>query len=305
MTAEDGQQRAMKPGERIDYQPIVDRPKLTLPDGKRIIAWPVVNVEEWDVTKEMPRTMLGPPGGNTILPDIPNWTWHEYGMRVGIWRMMEALSEREITPTVCINAKVLETRPRLGKAMHEAGWEFMAHCYEQMHISKVADQRAMIRKTVEVIKAFTGAFPAGWLGPGLGQTFATTDYIAEAGFKWFADYVMDDLPFWVKTLNDPVLAVPYTVELNDIPIMTGSRHESHVMLDRVKSALNVLHRDAVRHDSVRVLCFSVHPYISGAAHRFDYFEEILETLQQHPDVVFMTSEAIYNWYVAQDPPPPK
>ncbi len=67
MTAEDGQQRAMKPGERIDYQPIVDRPKLTLPDGKRIIAWPVVNVEEWDVTKEMPRTMLGPQGGNTIL----------------------------------------------------------------------------------------------------------------------------------------------------------------------------------------------------------------------------------------------
>ncbi|MGI9422802.1 MAG: polysaccharide deacetylase family protein, partial [Hyphomicrobiaceae bacterium] len=190
---------AMKPPERIDYVPIVDRKKLSLPGGKRIIVWPVVNVEEWDVTRAMPRTTLGPPGGTTFLPDIPNWTWHEYGMRVGIWRMMETLSDAGVTPTVCLNAKVLETRPRLGHAMHEAGWEFMAHCYEQMHISKVADQRAMMRQTVDIIKAFTGELPAGWLGPGLGQTFATCDYIAEAGFRWFADYVMDDLPFWVRT----------------------------------------------------------------------------------------------------------
>ncbi|MGI9520087.1 MAG: polysaccharide deacetylase family protein [Hyphomicrobiaceae bacterium] len=298
-----GRQAPMKPDQRIDFLAIVDRPKLSLPDNRRIIAWPVVNVEEWDVTREMPRTMLGPPGGQTILPDIPNWTWHEYGMRVGIWRMMDALSARQIKPTICVNAKVLESRPALAKAMHQAGWEFMAHCYEQMHISKVTDQQAMIQQTVDVIQTYTGSFPAGWLGPGLGQTFDTADYIAEAGFKWFADYVMDDLPFWVKTLHRPLLALPYTVELNDIPIMTGSRHESHVMLDRVKSALQVLHNDAVRHDSVRVICVSVHPYISGAAHRFGYFEEILDTLKQHPSVVFMTSEEIYNWYIAHDPPP--
>ncbi|MFY0611470.1 MAG: polysaccharide deacetylase family protein [Hyphomicrobiaceae bacterium] len=294
---------AMKPHERIDYLPIVERPKLKLPDNKRIIAWPVVNVEEWDVTKPMPRTMLGPPGGTIVLPDIPNWTWHEYGMRVGIWRLMQALSDRAITPTVCINAKVLETRPKLGQAMQENGWEFMAHCYEQMHISKVPDQRAMMRQTVDIIKKFTGRFPAGWLGPGLGQTFDTSDYIAESGFKWFADYVMDDLPFWVRTKHGPLLSIPYTVELNDIPIMTGAQHESHVMLDRVKSALNVLHADAVTNDSVRVLCFSVHPYISGATHRFGYFSEILDVLKGHPDVMFMTSEEIYNWYVAHDPPP--
>lgn len=300
MTSPDDAHQGMKPGERIDYLPIIDRPKLSLPGGKRIIAWPVVNVEEWDVTREMPRTMLGPPGGATILPDIPNWTWHEYGMRVGIWRMMEALADRGITPTLCLNAKVLETRPRLAAAMHEAGWEFMAHCYEQMHISKIADQRAMMRQCVELIEAFTGKFPAGWLGPGLGQTFATADYIAEAGFRWFADYVMDDLPHWVATRHGRLLSLPYTVELNDIPIMTGSRHESPVMLDRVKAALAVLHRDAVRHDSVRVMCFSVHPYISGAAHRFDYYVEILDTLAAHPDVVFMTSEMIFDWYVGQE-----
>jgi peptidoglycan/xylan/chitin deacetylase (PgdA/CDA1 family) len=294
---------AMKPHERFDYLPIIDRPKLTLPHGKRVIVWPVVNVEEWDVTKPMPRTASGPPGGQFFLPDIPNWGWHEYGMRVGIWRLMDAFSEAGITPTVCINAKVIETRPRLGDAMRDAGWEFMAHCYEQMHITKVPDQRAMMRQTIDIIERHTGRFPAGWLGPGRGQTFATADYIAEMGFKWFGDYVMDDLPFWVRTLHGPILSVPYTVELNDIPIMVGAQHESHVMLDRVKLALKVLQRDALKTDSVRVLGFGVHPYISGATHRIDYFREILSTLKSSSDVTFMTSEQIYNWYSEQDPAP--
>jgi len=294
---------AMKPHERFDYLPVVDRPKLTLPGGKRVIVWPVVNVEEWDVTRPMPRTASGPPGGQFFLPDVPNWGWHEYGMRVGIWRIMEALAEHDMQPTVCLNAKVIETRPRLAEAMRDAGWEFMAHCYEQMHIAKVPDQRDMMRQTIDVMQKFTGRFPAGWLGPGRGQTFATADYIAELGFKWFADYVMDDLPFWVRTNKEPILSVPYTVELNDIPIMVGAQHESHVMLDRVERAFTVLHREAVRTDSVRILGFGVHPYISGAAHRIDYFSDILSLLKNHADVTIMNSEEIYEWYRAQDPAP--
>ena len=89
MTANASDPSTMKPGERIAYQPIVDRPKLSLPDGKRIIAWPVVNVEEWDVTKEMPRTMLGPPGGNHRGHDVA----HEPDLALGQRRTIEHLGE--------------------------------------------------------------------------------------------------------------------------------------------------------------------------------------------------------------------
>ena len=75
----------------------------------------------------------------------------------------------------------------------------MAHTYVQMPIHKVEDQRAMIRQTIDVLKKFTGRMPTGWLGPGRGQTGATLDYVAEAGFKRFGDWVMDDQPFFVKT----------------------------------------------------------------------------------------------------------
>lgn len=174
---------AMRPAERLEFSAIIDRKPLKLPDGGRLIVWPVVNVEEWDISRPMPRQVSPPPGGVAPVPDIPNWTWHEYGMRVGIWRIMEVLEKYQIKPTISLNAKVCETRPRVAQAALDAGWEFMAHCYEQMPIQKIEDQRAMIRQTIDVLKKFTGRTPTGWLGPGRGQTFATLDYVSEAGFK--------------------------------------------------------------------------------------------------------------------------
>ena len=125
----------------------------------------------------------------------------------------------------------------------------------------------------------------------------------EGGFLYSSDNYSDDLPFWVKTTNGPILAVPYTVELNDIPIMVGAQHDSDVMLKRVHLAYKVLSREAERYDSVRVLGFGVHPYISGATHRIGYFEEILSFLKSRKDVVFMNSTEIYEWYATQDPAP--
>jgi hypothetical protein len=300
MSSERDDERAMRPPARFRYVPIVDRPRYTLPGGKRLIVWPVVNIEEWDVAKPMPRTVSVPPGGQNILPDIQNWGWHEYGMRVGIWRILELFARYQLTPTVSINAKVCETRPRLAKAMLDAGWEFMAHCYEQMPISKVPDQRAMMRQTMDVLEGFTGRRPTGWLGPGRGQTFATMDYIAECGFRWFGDYVMDDLPFWADTRHGPLLSLPYTVELNDIHIMISAQHESDVFLKRVQLTVQALLDDARAHQSVRILSFAIHPYITGASHRIRFFNDTLRFLTEQADAVFMSGEEIYDWFSAQE-----
>lgn len=292
-TASD-EEKAMKPGERVEYSAIVDRPPLKLPGGARIIVWPVVNVEEWEITRPMPRQFTSPPGGVSLVPDIQNWNWHEYGMRVGFWRIMEVLHRHRITPTLSINAKVCETRPRIAQAALDAGWEFMAHCYEQMPIHKVEDQRAMIRQSIDVLKRFTGKAPTGWMGPGRGQTYATLDYIAEAGFKWFADWVMDDQPFYVKTVHGPILSIPYSVELNDVNIMLNQQHESDAMLKRVRDAFDQMYRESAT--GARVMAFAVHLYMTGVAHRIKYFDEMLMYLKQHEGVVFWTGEQIHDWY---------
>lgn len=288
------EEKAMKPNERFEYSAIIDRPPLKLPRGVRMIVWPVVNVEEWEITRPMPRNVSNPPGGVSVVPDIQNWGWHEYGMRVGIWRIMEALRRHRIKPTLSINARVCETRPRIARAALDDGWELMAHCYVQMPIHKIEDQRAMIRQSIEVLKKFTGKMPAGWLGPGRGQTYATLDYIAEAGFKYFADWVMDDQPFYVKTAHGSILSIPYTVELNDITIMLTGQHESDAMLKRVRDAFDRMYAESAQ--GARVMAFGVHPYISGAAHRIKYFEAMLRYLRKRKGVVFWTGEQIHDWY---------
>ncbi|MCW5575465.1 MAG: polysaccharide deacetylase, partial [Burkholderiales bacterium] len=72
----------MIPSQRLPYVPIIDRPPLKPPPGVRLIVWPVVNVEVWDIGRPMPRQVLPPPTHVTRLPDFAHWAWHEYGMRV-------------------------------------------------------------------------------------------------------------------------------------------------------------------------------------------------------------------------------
>jgi len=165
----------MLPRERLAYSAIIDRPALKLPAGARIVIWTVVNLEVWDITRPMPRAFLSPPTGVPLQPDVPNWTWHEYGMRVGVWRYFKLFERLGIRPTLSINARVCEDYPRVAAAARDAGWEFMAHAYDQIPMHKLDDQGAMIARTLDVLQSFTGTRPIGWLGPGLTQTFETPE----------------------------------------------------------------------------------------------------------------------------------
>ncbi len=208
----------MRPEDRLAYTASVDRPRLSLPDGQLVAVWPVVNVEHWLIDNPMPRQVLVAPTGAQLLPDLPNWAWHEYGMRAGFWRLLDAFERRGIRPTLSINGSVCTAYPRVAKAAHEAGWEFMGHGFVQVPTHRVEDQRGMIRQTVDAIAALTGKPPGGWLGPGLTETLDTPDLLAEAGIRWIADWVVDDLPCRLKTAHGDVLTMPYSVEMNDIPV---------------------------------------------------------------------------------------
>src|SRR5580704_6785562 len=146
---------AKTPTERVPYSAIVDRPPLALPDGARMIVWTIVNVEDWGIERPMPRTVLSPPMGQPLLPDLPNWAWHEYGMRVGFWRFLETLADRKLKATFALNGSVCE-------AAHDAGWDFMGHGFVQKPMHKVDDQKAAIAETIAAIRKFTGKPPRGW-----------------------------------------------------------------------------------------------------------------------------------------------
>ena len=148
--------------DRVPYVPFPQRPVLKGPNGKRLLVWVIVNVEHWSMERAMPRTVLPPPMGQALLPDLPNWSWHEYGMRAGFWRLFDALKSRGIVPTLATNGIVCESYPQVAEAALKEGWEFMGHGWVQGPMHKVENQAEAIGKSVETIRKFAGYTPRGW-----------------------------------------------------------------------------------------------------------------------------------------------
>jgi allantoinase len=292
----------MLPTERISYSPITERPALKLPDGKRMAVWVIVNVEEWDAKQPMPRTVLTPPAGGSPSPDIPNWAWHEYGNRVGFWRLLKTFDDFKIPGVLAINGSALAAYPAIVNAAKERHWEFMGHGFTQRNMQKVENEREDIRKTADVIAAATGKRPRGWLGPGLTETWETPDLLKQEGYEYVADWVLDDQPVWLKTATTPIVNIPYTQECNDVAMMLIQHHKASEYQDRALDQFEQIYDDAA--DSARVMALVIHPYIMGAPHRAKYFRRIFEAIRQKPDVAFMTGEQILDWYLKTGPKAP-
>ncbi len=291
----------MKPliSARAPYSAIVDRPKLQLPSNGRMLVWLIVNVEHWSIERAMPRTVLSPPMGQPLLPDVPNWAWHEYGMRVGFWRIYDALNQRGIVPTMATNGVVCETYPRIVESALHKGWEIMGHGFVQGPMHKLENQQEAIQATVDTIKRFSGKAPVGWESPGLTENDHTLDCLSQSGIEYVADWVLDDQPVWLDAQPKPVLSVPYTVELNDIPMMLLQQNRSEEMLLRGIDQFERLWQES--ETIPRVMAISVHPYVTGVAHRIGYFEKLLDHIQSRAGVVIQTGEQISNWYRKQVP----
>jgi peptidoglycan/xylan/chitin deacetylase (PgdA/CDA1 family) len=284
----------MIPAARAAFSAIVDRPPLALPGSARLVFWPIVNLEVWDIARAMARQVLPAPTGQVLLPDVPNWSWHEYGMRVGVWRFFEAFASRGITPTLSINARVCEDYARVAEEARRLGWEFMGHAWDQMPIHRCADQAEMIARSIDTLRRFTGAPPVGWLGPGLTQTLETPDLLAAAGIRYIGDWVYDDEPSVITTAHGPLATLPYTVELNDIPMMLVQHHEGEHLLRRARDQFDRLYEEGARR--AKIMSLAIHPYISGQPHRIKYLEAVLDYARGHEGVVFWTGAQILDWF---------
>ncbi len=284
------------PQNRVPYSAIVDRPPLPLPGGARLIVWTIVNVEEWNIEQPMPRTVLPPPMQQRLLPDVPNWAWHEYGMRVGFWRLRDFLRAAGVVPTLAINGAVCESYPRVADAALEAGWEFMGHGFRQGPMHHLPDQRAAIRQTIDAIQKFTGKTPRGWESPGLTETEDTADLLAEEGIEYVADWVLDDQPCTLATRAGPIIALPYTLETNDVAMIAVQHHASEQLLKRIIDQFDRLYAESAT--ITRIMSVSLHPYLSGVPHRIRYIEAAFEHMLRHDGVLFWTGDKILDWYRA-------
>lgn len=286
---------------RVPFRMSSERPQIAPPGGKNLIVHLVVNVEHWQFDQPMPRKILPAPHGLEQVPDIPNFSWAEYGMRAGMPRILSMLTERGLPASTSINAGVIDAYPSVAEAMRAADWEFIGHGIHQRSIQGESDEGALIQAAREKVEAFTGTRMRGWLSPGLRESFDTPDLLKAQGVDYVCDWVIDDLPSWMTTKHGPLMAMPYNTEINDSIIYAVEKHASAEMYLRLKTTLEAF--DTELKNNPRVLPLGLHPHLIAVPHRIGYLGRMLDDLMARDDVVFMTGGQIADWYQAAEPPP--
>jgi peptidoglycan/xylan/chitin deacetylase (PgdA/CDA1 family) len=187
----------------------------------------------------------------------------------------------------------------VAEALVAAGWEVIAHGWTQRGLT-ADDEAEVIGRSLDRIERATGRRPRCWLGPGLKETMETPDVLARAGITTLFDWTVDDLPLWMATTEGPLLAVPYSLELNDSVVYAVERHATGELERRVAASLDV-YADEVRHEG-RLVTLGLHPHLMGVPHRVAELRRILDAMAAASSSRFVTGSEIDAWFRAVHPP---
>ena len=286
---------AMLDNTRYDYSAIIKRKPLRWPNNARIALWVIPNIEHFKIDR--PSTSANPAMAS-FVPDVFNYAWRDYGVRVGIWRMMEVMDKHGVPGTVALNAEVCQRYPIIIEEAKKRNWAFMGHgMTNSQMLAGLAeeDERQLIRQVIRTIGEAVGQPPLGWLGPALAETFNTPDILAEEGIRYVCDWCADDQPFPMKVRSGSLISVPYSVDLNDIPAFLSRGASPEEFYRMCADQFDVLYEEGAR--SGRVMAIALHPFLIGLPFRIKALEMTLAYITGHKDVWVTTGDEIARWYL--------
>ncbi|HZU04620.1 MAG TPA: polysaccharide deacetylase family protein [Chloroflexota bacterium] len=277
-----------------DYWPIPRRPRLEWPNGARLAFWIGLNIEHYEIDK--PSTSIFS-GTAMLKPDPLNYGWRDYGPRVGVWRMMEVLDKYGLRASVLLNSDVCHYYPEIIEAGNQRRWVWLAHGKNNSILQanmSLEEERRYLTEVVTTIREGTGQQPKGWLGPALTETFNTPDLLAELGLTYLLDWCNDDQPYPLKVKQGRMISVPYSIEVNDIPLFVGKTTSGEDFYRIVVDQFDQLYEEGAR--SGRVMALALHPFIINQPFRHKYLDRALAYITQHDQVWLTTSDEIADWY---------
>jgi peptidoglycan/xylan/chitin deacetylase (PgdA/CDA1 family) len=284
--------------QRFDYSPISRRPPLRLPGGARVAVWIVPNVEHFHYDKP---AMSLTPMTMSLKPDVLNYAWRDYGVRVGIWRVMEILERQGFPATAAVNSEACEHYPQIIEEGNRLGWEWMAHGATNSGLftgMPIDQERGLITQVLDTIDKATGKRCRGWLGPALTETDNTLDLLAEAGIRYVADWCNDEQPYRMSTRSGPIVAMPYTLELGDIPIFLSHGGTGEDFYRIATDQFDVLYEEGAKRP--RVFCMALHPFLIGHPFRARHLERVLAYIKARDAVWITTGGALLDWYLGEN-----
>lgn len=270
--------RAGMDHDRYDWSMLADRPPVQWPNGKRLALWVNVSLQFFPLNPTGSPIKL--PGNMTMpYPDLRHFSLRDYGNRVGIFRVLDALDAAGIRPTVAVNGRLAERLPRLLDVVIDRGDEIIGHSWsmDTAHATglSVDDETALIQQSLETLRERSGQTVRGWLSPGKQQSAATPDLLKAADIEYVCDWVNDDLPYRFRTHHGQLWSMPLSTELEDRFVIMDNLHPAHAWAQQVTDACDLLLDEAAERGG-RLLAINLHPWVIGQPHRIRYLEEALD-----------------------------
>ena len=216
--------------------------------------------------------------------------------------MADVLDSAGVKATVALNSQVCDAHPKAVEEMKKRGWEFMGHGTtnsESLAGLPPEKEKEVIAHVLKTIGAATGQRPRGWLGTGLTQTHNTLDILAEEGVTYCGDWNNDDQPYRMKVKSGKMIAIPYCMEINDIPLFIRKGYTGEQYYRSVMDQFEGLLADSDKH--ARVMGIPLHPMIIGQPLRAKYLARALAEMKKHDKVWFATGSEIIDAYERANP----
>jgi len=265
--------------DRYDFIPLPERRDYSWPEGKRLAFTVTTNIEWFAFGAGMGHD----PAKTGEAQTHRNYSWRDYGNRIGIWRLFDLLDELNLPAGHTTNSLIYDYAPQITDAIRKRGDELIAHGRsnaENLRGLWQPDEERLLREVTDTITKHEGRPPRGWMGAGAYETAHTPDLLKEIGYTYLMDWPMDDQPVWLRTRTGPMLVVPYPVETDDAQAIIHRKWSTAVFCDMLVAQFDEMIGQSARHPLV--MNVSVHPYVFGQPFRLRALRRALQHCLRHP-----------------------
>lgn len=276
-----------------------ERQPVVWPNGKSVAVWVCIDLEWFPITPQ-DKPFRAPGHMQTPYPDYRHYTSREYGTRVGFYRLLDALAKAGVTASVAVNGVIADRYPQVIADIVAAGHEIIAHSTDMNGTIATgldeADERALIKSSLDALERASGKRPRGWLSIARSQSWNTVRLLKEAGLDYGCDWVNDELPW---RFNNGLINLPLNHELSDRQIITVQQHSAESYAQQMTDAFDWLADEARQSGGGRMLPLNVTPYILGLPYRIEAFERLIADLAARPEAWFASGDQIIDAWSAQ------
>ncbi len=265
---------------RFDYSAIHQRKPYRWPGGAGLAVYLGFNIEHFAFGEGL-GAGIGPASPQ---PDVLNYSWREYGNRVGAWRCLDLFNSLGLPAAALINTALYDHCPDLVAACVARGDELVGHGHSNAERQGVLDEsseRELLLQCRNRMQTASGQVPAGWLSPWISESHHTPDLLAETGYRYTLNWCHDDQPLPMRTRSgQPLWAVPYPQELNDIPMIMARQMDgkdfAQMIIDQLDEMLLQTTAPASDDAPALVMGIALHPYIVGQPYRLRHLRRALQ-----------------------------